>query len=350
MRQSLVRRLSRAIVIIGVMLAGTQWVLAQDDVDPNAAFILDDTAGTGFSDLPPPCGTELISIARMQWPSAVLLAQIHQIILEQEFGCEVRIVTGDLTATGSSMATTGQPAVAPELWIARIADIWNSGLEAQTMRQAGDTFAGGPLEGWFIPDFVAENHPELTSAETLTDYWQVFRAEGEARAKFISCPPDWACAIINRNLIAALGLQNLFEIVEPANRFELDTLIAGAMSRREPILFYYWQPNAVMAQFTFKSIDLGAFNAEAFTCLAQRACINPQASAYASEPVVIAMAEWVFADAPQVAGYFRRAAMPLDEMNALLAWQSENAGTPEETADHFIATRREVWEPWLGRL
>ena len=43
---------------------------------------------------------------------------------------------------------------------------------------------------------------------------------------------------------------------QPANRFELDTLIAEAVSRHEPILFYYWQPNSVLAQFAFKSLDL----------------------------------------------------------------------------------------------
>jgi len=302
----------------------------------------------GFSDLPPACGTEPIAIAGMQWPSSAMLAEIHAQLLQREYGCVTRVVPGDLTATSSSMATTGQPAVAPELWLNRVTDVWNSAIENQSVRQAGATFDATPLEGWFIPDFVAANHPGLVSAATLKDYWQVFRAGSTGKAKFISCPPDWACAIINRNMLKALGLADQFEIVEPANRFELDTLIAEAVSRREAIIFYYWQPNAVLAQLGFRQLDLGAYDPAAATCLARRACAAPTPSAFVPEPVVIALADWVFAEAPQVAGYFQRAQMPVAEMNTLLAWQSEQGSTPGEAAAHFIATREEVWRPWLG--
>lgn len=302
---------------------------------------------SGFSDLPPPCGDQPISIARMQWPSGAVLAHIHAEILAREYGCEVQVVAGDLSATGSSMATTQQPAVAPEMWNTRIAEVWNSALETQNVRQAGPTFSGDALEGWFIPDFVAQNHPKLTSAAMLKDYWQVFAMAG-GKARFVSCPPDWACALINRNMLKALGIDDLFEIIEPANRFELDTLIGEAMSTKEPILFYYWQPNAVLAQFDFRQLDMGGYDAQALGCLAQRVCDAPVMSSFASEPVVIALAEWVFTDAPQISGYFQRAQMPLAEMNALLAWQSEQSKTAEETAVQFVETRADIWRSWLG--
>ncbi len=304
--------------------------------------------GNGFSALPPPCGTEPIVIAGMQWPSSAVLAEIHAQILRREYGCVAEVVPGDLAATSSSMATTGQPAVAPELWINRVADVWNSAIESQSVRQAGPTFDATALEGWFIPDFVADNHPGLTRAASLKDYWQVFRTGATGKAKFISCPPDWACAVINRNLLTALGLADQFEIVEPANRFELDTLIGEAVSRREAVIFYYWQPNAVLAQLAFRQLDLGAYDAVAAACLAKRVCAEPSPSAFVPEPVVIALADWVFASAPQVAGYFQRAQMPVGEMNALLAWQNEQGETPAVTAAHFISTRADVWRSWIG--
>jgi glycine betaine/proline transport system substrate-binding protein len=72
---------------------------------------------------PQPCGTQNMTIARMSWPSASLLAEIHARLLTQEFGCEARVVPGDLAATASSMGSTGQPAVAPEMWVTRIAEV-----------------------------------------------------------------------------------------------------------------------------------------------------------------------------------------------------------------------------------
>lgn len=294
-----------------------------------------------------PCGTQAIAIAKMQWPSAAILAEIHARILTAQFGCEVRVLPGDLAATGSSMATTGQPAIAPEMWIARIAEIWNPGIKAQKVRQAGVSFADPVFEGWFIPDYVAEANPDLTGAALLKDKWQLFAAGGP-KGKFISCPPDWGCAVINRNMLRANGLDTLFEVIEPANRFELDTLIAEAVGRKEPILFYYWQPNAVLSQFGFEALDLGPYEQEAFLCMGRRACATPLPSGFAPEAVVIAAAEWVFTDIPAIAGYLQRAAMPMKEMNDLLAALNAGGATVESVADKFVAERKAVWGIWAG--
>jgi glycine betaine/proline transport system substrate-binding protein len=297
---------------------------------------------------PAPCNGQTISIARMQWPSAEILAEIHARLIRAEFGCAVEVVPGDLAATASSMGVNGQPAVAPELWIGRVAEIWNAAMKTQEVRQAGNAYADPVFEGWFIPDYEAEARPDLTNVEGLKAHWRDF-AGGTNKARLISCPPDWGCAVVNRNLIRANGLENLFEVIEPANRFELDTLIASAVSRKEPILFYYWQPNAVLAQFGFKPIDLGPYDKEAFLCLGRVACASPTPSGFAPDPVIVALAQWVYLEAPDVAAYLQRAHMPFAEMNTLLQNLSEPGATIESVADAFVAARGEIWLPWVGK-
>lgn len=295
---------------------------------------------------PPPCGTQPLSIARMSWPSAELLAEIHARILASEYGCEVRVTPGDLAATGSSMGSTGQPAVAPEMWVTRIADVWNAGIEGQMLRPAAPTYAESQFEGWFMPDYLALAHPDLTGVAGLAATLPALNAGMKVR--FISCPIDWACALINRNLIRALGVSGMLELVEPANRFEMDTLIAEAVSRKEAILFYYWQPNAVLAQFDFQPLDMGAYDEEAAKCLARRDCPAPAPSAFPSETVVVALAEWVFTDIPAIAAYFQRTSLPLYEMNVLLAQLNETGATVEGVADRFVAEREELWREWTS--
>ncbi len=297
---------------------------------------------------PPVCGTATISIARMQWPSAAVLAYIHADILKAELGCAVQVVAGDLSATTSSMAMTGQPLVAPEVWLGRVAAIWNSALDSGRIRQAAPTFSGGDLEAWFVPDYVAKDNPDLKSVADLNDHWQVF-AGSEPRATFLSCPADWACSIINRNLMRAYGLTAHFDIEEPANRFALDKRLGEAVSRHDPILFYYWQPNGVLAQRGFTPLDMGAYDAKALACLAETKCADPTPSAFPREQVVIAISDDLFALSPALVSYFQRASMPLDEMNGLLAHMSETGGAPEEAAQFFVETRPEIWQPWLER-
>jgi glycine betaine/proline transport system substrate-binding protein len=297
---------------------------------------------------PKPCGSRPIEIARMPWPSAAILAEIHKRLLEQHFGCTVEIVAGDLAGTGSSMGATGAPTVAPELWIARIADIWNAGVKAEKVRQAAPSYDMPVLEGWFIPGYVAETHPELTDLAAFKAYADIFAGHG-GRLKFISCPQDWGCALINRNLIAAAGLKDRLDVVTPADRFEMDRLIAEAVSRKQPFAFYYWQPNAIISQFAFRAIDLGPYDHDAFQCLGRQVCALGKVSGFAPEPVVVAVSDWVFTDLPLLAGYFSRATMPVAAMDAMLMQLDEaEGGTVDSIADRFVRERRDIWDRWVG--
>lgn len=306
-----------------------------------------DSGAPDVDTTPQPCGTQPISIARMSWPSAALLAEIHARILKAQFGCVVQVVQSDMAPAIAGMAATGQPAVAPEMWVDRVADQWNQAAKDQKLRQVALSYAASQFEGWYVPDYVAQAHPELKSATALKDLWAIFAAPGK-KAKFISCPADWACDVVNRNLLKALGLDALFDPVEPKNRFDLDQTIAAAVSRKEPILFYYWAPNATLSQFGFAPVDLGPFSKDDFACLGKRLCPAPKPSSFAPEPVVIALAEWVFTGAPEVAAYFQRAQMPMEEMNKLLAALNEQGATVESVADKFVAERQEVWQRWTG--
>ena len=295
---------------------------------------------------PPPCGTREVSIARMGWSSAALLAEIHARLLEQEFGCSVRVVSGDLAATASSMGSTGQPMVAPEMWINRIADLWNGAMEGQQVRSAAPSYVESQFEGWYMPSSLANSFSAMPKAADLAQALPQLQPRG--RLPFISCPVDWACSVINRNLIAAHGLGDLVEIIEPANRLEMDRLIAEAVNRRDPFLFYYWQPNAILAQLDFVALDMGAYDEAAAQCLANRVCAAPKPSAFPPDTVVIALADKVFTDTPLVAAYFQRASLSMREMDALLAQLNETGASVEAVAERFVAERSDLWQGWVG--
>lgn len=295
---------------------------------------------------PPICGTQPITIARMSWPSAEILAEIHARLLARAFDCEVRVTPGDLAATGSSMGSTGQPAVAPEMWTTRAADVWNAAITAQMVRPAAPTYVETGLEGWFVPGYVAQAHPELRTAASLAAALPALA--GGARVKFISCPVDWACSVINRNLVTAYGLSGLVDLIEPGNRFEMDTLIAEAVSRNEPALFYYWQPNAVLAQLDFVALDMGPYDDDAAKCLARIVCAAPRPSAFPSDSVVVALSEWVFTDIPAIASYFQRTSLPLKAMDTMLSQLNEPGATAGGVADRFVLEHEDIWREWVG--
>lgn len=334
-------------MVVGVLLAlwsgpaSAQFTVLDQAQDNAGSSLVPDAATAPIG----PCGSQTISIASMGWPSAQLLAEIHARVLARAFGCTVQVTPGDLAATASSMGTTGQPAVAPEMWPTRVAEVWNAGMAAQMLRPAAPTYMETALEGWFIPAALAAARPDLVSAAQLAA--SLPSLGGGRPIRFISCPADWACAVINRHLIAAHGLDEAVDLVEPANRFEMDSLIAEAVSRNEPVLFYYWQPNALLAQLGPVALDMGDYDAAAAKCLAQLVCRAPQPSAFAPEAVVVALSEWMFTDIPAIAGYFQRTSLSLAVMNTMLAELNAPGGTVADIADRFVAERGDIWRAWV---
>lgn len=335
-------------IMIAALLAAAQPAMAQFTVldgGQEGAGTAQPAPGAG-SDPSLPCGNQPIAIARMNWPSAALLAEIHALLLRSEFGCEARVIPGDMAATTSSMGSTGQPAVAPEMWVTRIADVWNGAIESQMVRSAAPTFRETSFEGWFVPDYAAAGFNGPPRAADLAAVLPGL--DTGSKPRFISCPADWACALINSNLLRAYGVEDLLEVVEPANRFEMDQLIAEAVNRREPFLFYYWQPNAVLDQLDFVALDMGTYDADAAKCLARLDCATPAPSAFPSELVVVALSDWLFAEAPRIASYFQRSSLPLAEMNRLLAQLNEPGATTEMVAERFVAERGDIWREWVA--
>ena len=79
----------------------------------------------------------------------------------------------------------------------------------------------------------------------------------------------------------------------------------------------------------------------------QRDCADPQPSAFPSDTVVIALVERVFTETPEIARYFQRASLPLDEMNDLLAQLNASGTTIEAIADRFVSERAALWRGWV---
>jgi glycine betaine/proline transport system substrate-binding protein len=64
--------------------------------------------------------------------------------------------------------------------------------------------------------------------------------------------------------------------------------------------------------------------------------------------VIVAIAQVMFLERPEIANYFTKAQMPVAEMNDLLQRLSLGEATVENVADYFVAERRNVWHPWAG--
>lgn len=296
------------------------------------------------------CGTDrTIDIAEMTWPSAAALAHIHATILEAGFGCDVEIVTGDTVPTSSSMLARGTPAVAPELWTSAIQDQWEAGIEEGTVAELSNAITDGTIEGWFIPAYVQEAHPELKTAEDVIARPDLFPdPEESSKGRLYSCPPGWACELSTSALYEAFGMEDSWNLFSPGSGGALDASIARAFTREEPILFYYWGPTSILGKYDAVQLDLGESKPDVYACNTDTECTDdPGITAYPSSPAVIGAAAWVPEEAPEVADYFAKAGLTNQQISSLLVYGDENNADAEETADNFLKTQEDVWTQWV---
>ena len=320
-----------AAMAVAFLAAGSLPVLAQDS----------DAAA---------CGTDrTIDIAEMTWPSAAALAHIHATILEDGFGCDIEIVGGDTVPTSSSMLSRGTPAIAPELWTSAIEEAWNRAKEEGAVVELAPAITDGTVEGWFIPQYTQDAHPELTSAEAVIARPDLFAdPEDSSQGRLYSCPPGWACERSTSALFEAFDMDGQWNLFSPGSGGALDASIARAFTREEPILFYYWGPTSILGKYPAVQLDLGETKPEVYACNTDADCTDePGVTAYPSSPAVVGAAAWVKDEAPVVADYLSKVGLSNAQISKLLVYGDENKADAADTAENFLKTEQDTWTQWV---
>lgn len=296
------------------------------------------------------CGTDKnITIAEMTWLSASTLAYVAKAIIGDGYQCNAELVPGDTVPTATSMATKGEPMIAPELWISTAEAIWEKALASGKVYKAADIFSEGGQEGWWIPDYVWEKNPGLRSIEDLKNYAKLFEEPGSnGKGRLYGCPPGWACEIITNNLFKALELEKYgWELFSPGSGANLKASIARKVKRHQPIVAYYWAPTAVIGKFNLKRLEMPPYDPEKFKCLTDPNCPNPQVTGWKPGEVAVAVSTELPKLSPSVAEFLSRFTVPNEVVNKILAWGDDNSASPEDVARYFFQNYPEVWTKWV---
>lgn len=295
------------------------------------------------------CGA--VTIADMNWSSASLLAHVDKIILTEGYGCEADLVPGDTMPTGTSMIEKGEPDIAPEMWTNSLKDVLDKAVEEGRLRYAGKSLSDGGEEGFWVPDYLVAQYPELATIEGVKQHPELFEhPEDPTKAMFMGCPAGWGCQISAGNLFEALDLADAgFELVDPGSGSGLAGAIAKAYNREEGWFGYYWAPTAVLGKYKMVKVDFGSgTDGEYFReCIAKVECEDPKASMYPESPVYSMTTEDFASKSPMAYDYISKRSVTNAMMNELLAWMEDNQADGEFGAYYFLENFEEVWTQWV---
>ena len=297
----------------------------------------------------PNCGKAgKLSIANMTWLSASFHAEVLLRILRDGYGCSAELVPGDTVPTISSVLSKSKPHIVPELWISTVEESWKKIQKKGNASVAGDTFEGGGVEGLFIPDYIYNKYPDLRHVDDLAKYWKLFASkENPKQGRFYGCPPGWGCEITTRNFFKAYALEKAnFEYFSPGSGANLKAVIARQVTRKKPVLAYYWGPTDVLGRYNLKKLKMDRFDKSKFSCISDKSCANPQRTDFASAKVVTVMTNKVKDEAPDVAKFLSKATYKVASLNQVLAWADANKASPADAAEHFLKSFDE-WRQWV---
>lgn len=287
------------------------------------------------------CGE--VSIAEMNWASASVVTNVEKFLMEQGYGCTVKVVPSDTVPAVTSIAENGEPDTVSEMWVNSTGEVYTKLKEQGKIKELGKVLDPGGVEGWWIPSYLAEEHPELTTIEGVLENPEL------VGGMFNNCPDGWGCRIVNDNLIPAFGLEEAgIEVFNHGSGETLATSMASAYENEEPWFGYYWAPTAPLGKYDMVSVDLGEYKPEVHEANQNADNPNPGQSAFPAAPVLTVVTT-DFADRePEVAEFLSKVTFDVDVMNGIVAWMDENNASAEEGAVYFLTSHKDIWNDWLN--
>lgn len=288
----------------------------------------------------------------MNWQSAEVLAQVDAFILAHGYGCEVELVPGDTVPTLTAMMEKGQPDVAPEAWVNAVREPLDQAVKAGRLHYAARALSDGGVEGWWIPQYLADAHPDIKTIDDALAHPELFpAAEAKGKGAVHNCPAGWTCQLSTASAFKAWGAAAKgFVLVEPGSAAGLDGALARAYERRQGWLGYYWAPTSLLGRYAMVKLDAGVpHDAAAFrACNAQPNCRQPVKSDYARADVFTVLTDRFQRAGGPAVEYLQRRGWGNHTVNALLAWMGERQASGEDAARHFLKTQPALWRAWVS--
>ncbi len=295
------------------------------------------------------CGD--VSIADMNWASAQITTAVDAFILSAGFGCNVELSGTDAIPALASMRDVGKPDLIPELWVNAVLPQVDQAVASGSVKLAAEIMADGGLQGWWIPSYIAEAHPEITSIADALARPDLFPSPNDtSKAAVHNCPVGWDCQVAMANLFLAHGaMDEGFELINEGSAAGLDASIAIANKAGVGWLGYYWAPTSMLGRYQMIKLDDAVAHDEQQweACTAVAECSDPEPNAWpkSSAYSVVSMS---FADNETAAmNYVSTRQWKNDMLSTLLAWRADNQASGEEVAQHFLVEFESLWTQWV---
>lgn len=297
------------------------------------------TAGDGGTATTAATGDKpAITIVANAWTASALNAEIAKQLIESELGNPVEVVAIDENTMFTGLSDGSLDAVL-EIWPSGVTADEQAFIDDGSVLNIGELGTIGKI-GWFVPQYVIDEHPELATWEGFKDpaNAELFAtAETGDQGRFLGTDPSYSQ--YDEAIIANLDLpfQVVFSGSEPATVAELDARVAA----NEPIVMYWWTPTAAVAKYELVNVLLPEYSAE---CYADTAAIDCD---YPEDVLFKAASSQLQEKAPDVLAFLENFTITTEDQLSMLPAVEIDGEDAADVAANWIAEHEDVWSAWL---
>ena len=288
-------------------------------------------------------GTETITLIVNPWTASRLNAEVAANIIESELGNPVEITeVNENDAMFTGMADGSLDAVL-EIWPSGVTDAETAYFDDGSVVNLGDLGAVGKI-GWFVPQYVIDEHPELATWEGFQDpeVASLFAtAETGENGRFLGTDPSYSQ--YDEQIIENLGLplQVVFSGSEPATVAELDARVAA----EEPIVMYWWTPTAAVSAYNLVNVTLPEHTEE---CAASAAAGDGGVDCDYPEDVLFKAASAMLEEKDaNVFAFLEAFTITTEDQLGMLPAVEIDGEEPADVAAEWVSANEDVWSAWL---
>ena len=278
-----------------------------------------------------------LNMAVNPWTGYEASAYVVGTVAEQELGCTVNYkeLKEDVSWQGFG---TGEVDVVIEDW-------GHPDLEKKFFAEAGDGSATdfGPqgnvgIIGWYVPPWLAEEHPDILEYENLNKYASEFEtSESGGAGQFLGADPSYVQ--FDEAIVENLDLD--FKVVFSGSEAASIEAFRKAEENKEYMIGYFYEPQYFMAEVPLKKVALPEYTDGCQDDPATVACDYPE-----TELKKIVGTEWSEGGTPDVA-LVQNFTWTNEDQNVVAGYIAADGMTPAEAAAQWVEENPEKVDAWL---
>jgi len=261
-------------------------------------------------------GTSTVKIGWAAWSDAEFVTKLAAKLIEDNFGTKVELVQTDVAPLYQGLSR-GDIDVMMMAWLPETHADYYKRIE-NDVETLGTVYDGAKL-GWVVPTYIPES--DIASIEDLTKDDVKEKLGGEVQG----IDPGAGLTRLSEQAVKDYGLDYELKISSEAGML---TTVDRAMRSEKWFVATAWSPHWMFGKYELRYIE------------------DPKGSLGAAEHVDILARKDFSAEQAEVAEFFTRMKLPIDELEAAMFEAQETSY--EKAVENYIDKNPERIKEWLG--